>query len=329
MKRCPKCNNAEPETAKFCSVCGGAMDGAVRYNPFNQQTTTAAGLGAAQNISQTMQGGNTSAGAQQWQQQQWQQQQPQQQQWQQQQMQHRQMQQTPQKKSNAKIIILVVVLIVVALTAAIGVVAIKMKSGSSSASVYTTESSNDSQGDVAITFETNEDQDAEDEDEVIEAEEEEEATEQSGPLEVESIEEQEGEDATLTETEEEEEEEEAEVEEEAAEEEAVEETTTISKTYLGLTITTDYILANSNTTYISESDLKGMSAEELKLARNEIYARHGRTFKDADLQAYFNSCSWYSGTISPDNFNEKVFNDYEIKNLAVIRAYEKSIGVNQ
>ena len=102
-----------------------------------------------------------------------------------------------------------------------------------------------------------------------------------------------------------------------------------TKKYAGAEIHVDadgYVLASSGTKYLSDSDLAGMSAQELKLARNEIYARHGRKFKDAGLQAYFNSCDWYSGTISPDSFQESLLNKYEKKNKDVITAYEKKMG---
>ncbi len=37
----------------------------------------------------------------------------------------------------------------------------------------------------------------------------------------------------------------------------------------------------------------GLSAAQLRLARNEIYARHGFIFHSADLRAYFSRYSWY------------------------------------
>ena len=70
----------------------------------------------------------------------------------------------------------------------------------------------------------------------------------------------------------------------------------------------------------------GLTREQLRLARNEIYARHGRKFKDAALDEYFRSKSWYMPTIEPDNFNENVFNDYEIANRKLIADYEKKMG---
>ena len=44
---------------------------------------------------------------------------------------------------------------------------------------------------------------------------------------------------------------------------------------------------------IDKGDLMGLSASELKIARNEIYARHGKIFKDKILQEHFDKCSWY------------------------------------
>ena len=48
----------------------------------------------------------------------------------------------------------------------------------------------------------------------------------------------------------------------------------------------DYILPNSSTKYLSESDLSGMSADELQMAINEIYARHHRKFVTKSIQQY-------------------------------------------
>ncbi|MBQ7707151.1 MAG: YARHG domain-containing protein [Lachnospiraceae bacterium] len=88
----------------------------------------------------------------------------------------------------------------------------------------------------------------------------------------------------------------------------------------------EYILKNSSSEYLAVSDIAGMSKEQCRLARNEIYARHGRLFDDPELQAYFNSCSWYVGYIEPDKFDESVLNAYEKSNLELIVAYEKDMG---
>ena len=84
----------------------------------------------------------------------------------------------------------------------------------------------------------------------------------------------------------------------------------------------EYIIPDSNSRYLTKDDLTSLSSYELMLARNEIYARRGRKFDDTQLQNYFNSCSWYKGTISPADFNANVFNSYEKANIDLIVNYE-------
>ncbi|MCD7832884.1 MAG: YARHG domain-containing protein [Lachnospiraceae bacterium] len=81
---------------------------------------------------------------------------------------------------------------------------------------------------------------------------------------------------------------------------------------------TEYILPTSSTAYLNASDLTGMTAEELQMAINEIYARHGRRFSTASIQEYFDSKSWYTGTVSPENFDTSVLNSYETTNISLL-----------
>lgn len=69
--------------------------------------------------------------------------------------------------------------------------------------------------------------------------------------------------------------------------------------------------------------MEGLSDEECKLARNEIYARHGRKFKDEKLQAYFDARDWYEGTIEPDDFEESLLSEIEIANRDLLVAHEE------
>ena len=87
-----------------------------------------------------------------------------------------------------------------------------------------------------------------------------------------------------------------------------------------------YIIPDSNSRYLTRNELLAMSSKDLRYARNEIYARHGRRFKDAELQAYFDSCSWYNGTIAPDSFDSSVLNTYENANKDLILKVEKERG---
>jgi len=73
------------------------------------------------------------------------------------------------------------------------------------------------------------------------------------------------------------------------------------------------------TTRVSDDVLAGMYAEDLRVLRNEVYARHGRIFKDAKLQKYFESQPWYKA--NPD-FKDDQLNEIESQNLAKIVAAE-------
>lgn len=84
-----------------------------------------------------------------------------------------------------------------------------------------------------------------------------------------------------------------------------------------------YILPISEKRQLIENDLKGLSYKELRLARNEIYARHGRLFNDIELQKYFNKQDWYNGYIEPEDFiDSEELSKLEIENAKFILAYE-------
>ena len=63
-----------------------------------------------------------------------------------------------------------------------------------------------------------------------------------------------------------------------------------------------------------------------KLARNEIYARHGRIFEDEGLNNYFNRQTWYVGYQTAEEFDDAELSDVERKNLDTIVKYEKENG---
>lgn len=90
----------------------------------------------------------------------------------------------------------------------------------------------------------------------------------------------------------------------------------------------DYILPNSDKVYYSRSDFAGLSDWELYVARNEIYARYGREFKNDDLARYFARKSWYVPRYTPEEFDSMAspLNSYEKNNVDELLSYEKSIG---
>ncbi|PIC63481.1 hypothetical protein CSV79_11420 [Sporosarcina sp. P13] len=85
------------------------------------------------------------------------------------------------------------------------------------------------------------------------------------------------------------------------------------------TIYNDYfILPKSADMYLKASDLKGLSKSDLRLARNEIYARYGYVFKSKELQSYFGSQTWYS----PNESYNGSLTEWEKYNVDLIQSKE-------
>ncbi len=67
--------------------------------------------------------------------------------------------------------------------------------------------------------------------------------------------------------------------------------------------------------------IEGMFLEDARKLRNEIFARHGRVFKDKWLQKYFASFAWYK----PDpNYKDSMLTAIERRNAQLIAEYEKT-----
>lgn len=89
--------------------------------------------------------------------------------------------------------------------------------------------------------------------------------------------------------------------------------------------TGDYLLPEADAVYLTDQDLAGLSADQLRLARNEIFARQGRTFQDQSLQDYFDQQDWYVAIYTPEQFDalaDLTLNRYEAANLALIQSLE-------
>ena len=87
-----------------------------------------------------------------------------------------------------------------------------------------------------------------------------------------------------------------------------------------------FLLPDSASRNLSKSDLASLNHEELNLALNEIFARHGRIFTDPSIKAYFNAQSWYHGTVSAEEFDINVLNEYELYNIDLISEYQAELG---
>jgi len=70
---------------------------------------------------------------------------------------------------------------------------------------------------------------------------------------------------------------------------------------------------------LTASDLQGISKPELRIMRNEIFARHSYIFKSDDLKEHFGNLSWYTPKYS-DVTSE--LTDIELKNIKFIQSYE-------
>lgn len=89
----------------------------------------------------------------------------------------------------------------------------------------------------------------------------------------------------------------------------------------------EYVFPGSDSRYLSEEEVRDVETDKLRIARNEIFARHGYIFKDVELRQYFIGTSWYNGTVSADKFNmDTVLNDFEKKNIELIEEVENEVN---
>lgn len=87
----------------------------------------------------------------------------------------------------------------------------------------------------------------------------------------------------------------------------------------------DYILPDSGTKLIQKSEIQDFTKDKLGLARNEIYARHGRKFQMEVYQNYFNGKSWYKVNPNYDYTDDnKNLNSIELQNVSTILSVENS-----
>ena len=83
-----------------------------------------------------------------------------------------------------------------------------------------------------------------------------------------------------------------------------------------------YLFPTSDSYKISPYDLQYMDAEELSIARNEIYARHGYSYNNSDFVEYFANCSWYYPTVETNRLDLIHLSDTEEYNVKIIQAFE-------
>lgn len=84
----------------------------------------------------------------------------------------------------------------------------------------------------------------------------------------------------------------------------------------------EYILPTSSSEYLTDADVKHLSRREAMLAKNEIFARHGRRFRDESIQQYFDGKSWYLGIYDPDSVEFNDLSAVEQANVLLLKKYE-------
>ena len=81
------------------------------------------------------------------------------------------------------------------------------------------------------------------------------------------------------------------------------------------------VFSDSSSRLLTPSDVAGLNAGSLRLARNEIFARLGFRFEDVALRSYFSRFDWYS-----PRYSSVTLNAIEEQNVALIRAAEARLG---
>jgi len=95
------------------------------------------------------------------------------------------------------------------------------------------------------------------------------------------------------------------------------------KKVIGINVVTaitprEFIISNSDTHLLSESEIMHLSNAELVIARNEIYARHGMIFGSKALSEWFEAQSWYIPIYAMADFDYNRLSDIENKNVGTL-----------
>jgi|CXWL01.1.fsa_nt_gi rRNA maturation endonuclease Nob1 len=74
---------------------------------------------------------------------------------------------------------------------------------------------------------------------------------------------------------------------------------------------------------LTDEDVRNLSQYNLRIMRNEIYARHGFVFQNTEMKNYFSTQPWYSPLYNDVNSMLSVL---EKKNIELIKRYETFAG---
>ena len=80
----------------------------------------------------------------------------------------------------------------------------------------------------------------------------------------------------------------------------------------------DQLFPQTAERYFTAEEFADCPEDILVLAKNEIYARHGRMFLDREIYKYFLTRMWYEPTYAPEEFDESCLNEYEKANIELL-----------
>jgi hypothetical protein len=87
----------------------------------------------------------------------------------------------------------------------------------------------------------------------------------------------------------------------------------------GSAVTGGFLFADSDRRLLKSDEVADLSKSELRIARNEIYARRGRKFKDKNLARHFEKFAWYRPQLG-----EIELTFIELQNVKLIQRYESA-----
>lgn len=85
-----------------------------------------------------------------------------------------------------------------------------------------------------------------------------------------------------------------------------------------------YVLPESNEKELSADELRDLGEDRLRIARNEIYARYGRSFQDEALAQYFQKKAWYCQS---ETIDDTVLSEKELANRDLILQAEQNAAL--
>lgn len=85
-----------------------------------------------------------------------------------------------------------------------------------------------------------------------------------------------------------------------------------------------YVLPESNEKELSADELRDLGEDRLRIARNEIYARYGRSFQDEALAQYFQKKAWYCQS---ETIDDTVLSETELVNRDLIQQAEQNAAL--